>query len=266
MSKAQALLIGVNQVDPAAYGGKWDGKLRFCESDTQVIAEIASKSGIETAFLHTRDATIANVKKAISAAADTLVSGDLFLLFYSGHGGSIKDRSGDEWADKRDETWCLYDGDLLDDELFELWPRFAKGVRIVMMSDSCHSGSMTRGGKKMAVKAIPKRVVDGLVRKDPKRYTKIRQALQKDPGDIEADVLLISGCKSFQRSYESRPEKQGQFTAYVRKVWDGGNFSGNYEEFHEALEQAMPKNQTPHLDLSLMKNNQFSSVDRAFAI
>jgi hypothetical protein len=41
------------------------------------------------------------------------------LLTYSGHGSQIPDVSQDE-VDHYDETWCLYDGQLLDDELFSL--------------------------------------------------------------------------------------------------------------------------------------------------
>ena len=37
-------------------------------------------------------------------------------MTYSGHGGQIEDVSGEE-EDKKDETWCLYDGELIDDEV-----------------------------------------------------------------------------------------------------------------------------------------------------
>ena len=50
-------------------------------------------------------------------AAKALKPGDLFFLTYSGHGGQVPDVTGDE-DDKQDETWCLYDGQLIDDELY----------------------------------------------------------------------------------------------------------------------------------------------------
>ena len=43
-----------------------------------------------------------------------------------------------------DETWCLYDGMLVDDELVNLFGFFNKKVRVLMVSDSCHSGTLNR--------------------------------------------------------------------------------------------------------------------------
>ena len=51
-----------------------------------------------------------------------------------------------EEADKLDETWCLYDGQLIDDELYFELSKFAAGVRILVLSDSCHSGTVVRAG------------------------------------------------------------------------------------------------------------------------
>ena len=77
------------------------------------------------------------------SAAKQLRRGDLFFLTYSGHGGQVPDVTGEE-DDKKDETWCLYDGQLIDDELYFELSRFAAGVRILVLSDSCHSGTVTR--------------------------------------------------------------------------------------------------------------------------
>jgi hypothetical protein len=42
--------------------------------------------------------------------------GPTLIVWYSGHGTYVKDRSGDE-ADGYDEALCLYDGNLVDDDL-----------------------------------------------------------------------------------------------------------------------------------------------------
>ena len=75
------------------------------------------------------------------------------MLTYSGHGGQVPDVSGEE-ADKLDETWCLYDSQLIDDELYMELGKFAAGVRILVLSDSCHSGTVVRAGPP-AVGALP---------------------------------------------------------------------------------------------------------------
>jgi metacaspase-1 len=74
----------------------------------------------------------------VRAASGALQSGDLLFVSYSGHGGQITDVSGEE-DDKLDETWCLYDGEPIDDEVFLELRRIAAGVPVLVLSDSCHS-------------------------------------------------------------------------------------------------------------------------------
>ncbi len=71
--------------------------------------------------------------------------GDIYFLTYSGHGGQVPDTNGEGESDSSDETWLAYDRQIVDDELYELWAKFKPGVRIVVLSDSCHSGPSTGG-------------------------------------------------------------------------------------------------------------------------
>ena len=50
----------------------------------------------------------------------------------------------DDEPDQEDETWCLYDGQVVDDELSELYSQFKQGVTHPGLSDSCHSGSVVK--------------------------------------------------------------------------------------------------------------------------
>jgi Caspase domain/Putative peptidoglycan binding domain len=138
-----SLHIGVNRVDPARYEG-WDGKLNGCENDARTIAAIAERDGFTTMELFTAQATTTNVLSAISAVASQLTRGDVFLLSYAGHGGQVPNVSGDDEVDQQDETWVLYDRMVLDDELEHAFSKFAAGVDIVLLSDSCHSGTIAR--------------------------------------------------------------------------------------------------------------------------
>jgi uncharacterized caspase-like protein len=266
MSKGIALLIGVNEVDPNAYDGEWNGKLRFPESDAEAIAEMAA--GFEKHFLRTAEATIDAVKDGIREAAEALQPGDIFMMFYSGHGNRIKDRSGDEFEDNHDETMCLYDGELLDDELYAMWPLFAEGVRVLVMSDSCHSGSITRGGEDDDVpKAMPEDVAKSVVRFDPEHYVRVRRNLPSEKGTIGARVRLISGCQEYERSWENKPLQHGRFTAAVMEAWDNGNFEGNYEAFHAAIcnTKSLGSKQTPNLDTLGGSNPKFDR-EKPFSI
>src|SRR4051794_6753838 len=100
---AISLHIGLNQVDPAHYSSA--GTLRGCEADARDMKQVADQTGFNSAVLLTREATVSNVIRGISRAAELLGDGDIFLLTYSGHGGQVDDKNGDE-DDHLDETWC----------------------------------------------------------------------------------------------------------------------------------------------------------------
>ena len=127
-SKAISLHLGLNLVNPEHYGG-WSGELAACEFDANDMATIAKSRGMKSKVLLTKYGTRNKTLAAIRSAAKQLSAGDLFFLTYSGHGGQIPDYSGEE-ADNMDETWCLFDGQMTDDELKIQWNKFAKGVRI----------------------------------------------------------------------------------------------------------------------------------------
>src|SRR4051794_14837454 len=140
---AHSLHIGLNAVDPIHYQG-WDGQLLCCENDANFYQELAKKAHFEVSnILLSQAATTDAVIHHLPDAAKTLKSGDLFFLTSPGHGGTIQALNFDE-DDLQDETWCLYNRQFLDDELFEQLSHFAPGVKVFVVSDSCHSGTVTR--------------------------------------------------------------------------------------------------------------------------
>ena len=141
------LHIGLNSVDPKCYGG-WSGKLSSCENDARDMAAITSSLKFENSILLTHQATVDDVVGGIRSVSKRLRSGDFFCISFAGHGGQVIDiNDEEEEEDGKDETWCLFDRQLLDDELNFLFAEFAAGVRILVFSDSCHSGTVTRGGQ-----------------------------------------------------------------------------------------------------------------------
>jgi hypothetical protein len=147
------LCIGLNSVDPSKYRG-WSGLLTGCVPDVDDMSALLRNRGFLVRTLWDQPeanrrskpndvGTKTNVRQWIERAAAGLKSGDIFVVSYSGHGSFITDTNGDE-PDRQDETWCLYDGEVIDDVRADLWSKFAPGVRIVVVSDSCHSGSMAK--------------------------------------------------------------------------------------------------------------------------
>jgi hypothetical protein len=259
MPKGTALTIGLNAVDPNHYGG-WSGVLNACEADALDMADIAKSTGFTVTTLLTKAGTRSRVIKEVTNAAKSLKSGDIFLLTYSGHGGQLPDLNGDE-DDGQDETWCLYDGELVDDEIYSLLGKFAAGVRILVFSDSCHSGTALKAS--LYPPAAPARLADGTageVRfrnmpdeaalrtyRDNKAFYDpiLRDAGLKDSRDaVKASAILISGCQDNQLSQDGT--FNGLFTGTMLRVWNGGKFKGRYRSFRKAIVDRMPPDQTPN--------------------
>jgi hypothetical protein len=276
--KALSLHLGLNAVSGAAYEG-WTGPLSACEFDARDMAALAKGQGMKPTVLITKKATRAALLAGMRAAAKALKAGDLFFLSYSGHGGQVPDTNKDE-PDRKDETWCLYDGQLIDDELYLELSRFAAGVRILVLSDSCHSGSVTRERTPpppppgTRAKLMPEAVGQRVYAANKTFYDKLqagvadqakREAKLTDPdaalaqlavsgaaatatalvGAFKPAVLLISGCMDNQTSLDG--EHNGLFTEKLLKVWNQARFTGSYASFHARIRAAMPANQSPNL-------------------
>ena len=141
--KGTALHIGLNHVDPDHYQG-WDGELQGCQNDARDLQTIATGAGFDTTPPDRRASIGRSGAGRDRQGRERARAGDVFLLTYSGHGSQVPDKNGDENEDGYDETWVLYDRQLVDDELYALWSKFAPGVRILVLSDSCHSGTAIR--------------------------------------------------------------------------------------------------------------------------
>ncbi|MBL9134482.1 MAG: caspase family protein [Verrucomicrobiales bacterium] len=264
-AKALSLHIGLNFVNPDHYGG-WDGELKACEFDAHDMKVLAIGQGMTPTVLLTGQATAANVVAAIQAAAKTLKSGDLFFLSYSGHGGQVPDTNGDETdPGRQDETWVLFDRQLVDDELWALWKKFKKGVRILVLSDSCHSGTVTRqmpafpaSGTMPRIRLLPPAQAARVYRANRALYDGIQKAVPAgERGSVKSSVILISGCQDNQFSLDGA--RNGLFTETLKKVWRKGAFEGNYRKFRDSIAQRMPREQTPQYTLVGQANAKFEA-------
>ncbi|MBI2924500.1 MAG: caspase family protein [Verrucomicrobia bacterium] len=255
-ARGLSIHIGLNRVDPKHYGG-WDGQLTACEFDAKDMAALCKARGFTPQLLLTPSATAAAVTGALRQAATKLQSGDVLVLSYSGHGGQVPDTN-DEEPDGTDETWVLYDRQLVDDELYALWGKFKPGVRIAVFSDSCHSGTVVKAMPIYAgiggVAGLPvgqryRAMPDPVRRKTYARNKPLYDGIQKahakgDQVAVHASVILISGCQDNQLSLDG--DRNGLFTETLKKVWRKGKFAGGYRVFRRAIAQRMPPTQSPN--------------------
>jgi len=144
--RRRAVLIGIN------YEGQ-QGELSGCHNDANNIKKylIQNQGFKEKDMLILMDDGRNNspTRKNILDAFDRIVEyskpGDVVFIHYSGHGGRVRDTSGDE-ADGYDSTLIPLDfdraGQILDDDLYlRLVTKMGKDVTVVVLMDSCHSGS-----------------------------------------------------------------------------------------------------------------------------
>lgn len=241
----RSLHIGLNHVSPAAYAG-WEGWLAGCIADAEDLSALCEARGFaQRTTLHDWAAAIAPVRDAIRELAANSVEGDIAVISYSGHGGQIPDVDGEE-DDVLDETWCLWDGQLLDDEISLLLAEFRAGVRVVVISDSCHSGTILREQPPAGAVArlMPRAAALATYETHREHYDARRafigQGMNPAPG---AAIISLSGCHDEQLSMDG-PEN-GAFTGALLRVWDQGRFEGNWHRFHKAIVSRMPQSQTP---------------------
>lgn len=146
--KLFSLLVGIND-----YPTK---PLRGCINDVEAIENFLKKtykeSDLKVKKLLNQEATRAGVIEAFSFFNEAK-DGDTCLFYYSGH-GSYMPAAKEFWTetDKQLETLVCYDSrlengrDLANKELaYLIWRySFGKKINFVVISDSCHSGSVTR--------------------------------------------------------------------------------------------------------------------------
>ena len=263
MAKGISLHVGLNRVDPKAYDG-WDGKLECCHSDAKDMQALAKRNKFETELLLDKEATVENIHKRFSLAAQKLRPNDIFLFTYSGHGTQVPDLNDDE-IDGQDEAWVLFDGLLLDDMIGRLSDQFRDNVRVLIISDSCHSGTICRSPNEpqaannslTGIRFVPfSRFSPKIIDREIYHH---RGRLSKEG----ASVISLSACQDNQFAYESNGN--GLFTAALKQVVFGDDFKGSYYQLLKSIAKKMPANQSPKYRFGGPEHDTFSS-EQVFTI
>jgi metacaspase-1 len=198
-----AFVTGINN-----YPGS-DNDLQGCVNDANNWKlEFEKRSFNKIYQLLDSQATKSNIVDTLKSIMGQLKQGDLFVWCNSSHGSWIPDKNFDE-PDGRDECLVPYDsiGDpnklITDDELYVIFGIRPVGARVVMISDSCHSGSVSRtaptfpGVRHKAKFISPDHFIDGADLFKAHKSINLPSAIKSDT------CLLMAGCKDDEYSYDA---------------------------------------------------------------
>lgn len=244
---SRALCVGINDYPIA------NADLNGCVNDAKAWAAVLTKQydfarSDVTMLLDakaTKAAILAGLKDLLSGAS----AGDVLVFTNSSHGTYVADTGTDgEEPDRYDEAICPVDCKtnlIVDDELRELFAEIPDRVRLTVISDSCHSGSVTRfipgfapderRARFLSPKAIRRPVISDI--EGAKRGT------AKAPPHPESGMkeLLLSGCRADEFSYDAKIGRKyhGAMTFYALQALAGADYRMTYSGLRKKLGQLL---------------------------
>lgn len=130
---------------------KKTGNPLTCTIDAKNVEKLAAACGVANVqVVLDEQCTKDNVKALIGAVGSQCGPKDCFVFYYSGHGTSMKDLSGDE-KDGKDEAFCFvtpdgqitYESCMIDDDFADCVANAVpEDTSIVILTDCCHSGTI----------------------------------------------------------------------------------------------------------------------------
>ncbi len=140
--RVMGVFVGISD-----YGGR-ASDLAYTADDAHTLARaLETGAGMrpeDAVILTDRDATLANVQAAVREVGARAGPDDLFVFFYSGHGGRV-DRGGPQITDPDavDETLEFFDAALTDDDFSSLLAEIDPGIAMLVL-DACFSGGFSK--------------------------------------------------------------------------------------------------------------------------
>ncbi len=247
----RAVCVGINDY-PGGYNDL-NGCVNDAEDWAKVLQEVYSFDEIST--IVDAEATRAAMLGALGALVDGASKGDVIVFTYSGHGSWEYDNADSDESDNRDETLCAHDGNIVDDEIRRVLRRLSADVSLTVISDSCHSGSVTRtrlererdAGTGAAPETAPKpRYMPPGGDNDALRTFMIpirKRALYPESGMNE---ILLTGCNALEYSYDAyiNGRFNGAMTANATNIIRNDP-QQTYRTLHETLRTILPSTQYP---------------------
>lgn len=201
----RALCVGINN-----YPGT-NSDLSGCVNDAQDWAAELRTRDYDVTILLDSSATLSRITNGLKELLSDAKRGDQLVFTFSGHGSWLPDRDGDD-EDTRDEMLCPYDvtngAYLMDDMISDIFEEKPTGVKLFFISDSCHSGTVSRFAlterrpqeQQTRVRFLPPlnfvrdRELAEIIRQTPHHS---RRLIEKYPS------VLLAGCRDTEYSYDA---------------------------------------------------------------
>jgi len=265
----RSLHIGINN-----YPGT-QNDLSGCVNDANDWKDELKSRGFETTVLLDADATKKKMLKAIKEIVKDTTKKDIAVITYSGHGTWVPDEDGDE-EDGRDEALCPYDimdnKLITDDELYEIFSERAWSARIIFISDSCHSGSVSKAsnfklGSKKELEQAPKirfLAPEVFLQDNPAMLQKAKRVEFQTQArwKIRAATVLFSGCKDTEYSYDAwfNGRANGAFSYLALKALKDMDANDTYSDWFKEIRTYLPHErypQTPQILAAKYQKNKW---------
>lgn len=243
----RALCVGTNR-----YAAPGIATLNGCVNDAHAWAELLINHydfpASDVAFLIDDQATKQQVLAGLKALMAGATAGDTLVFVNASHGSLIADLDDDE-PDGVDEVLCTYDYGaeaLIDDDLREILANLSRRVRLTVISDSCHSGTLLRdlpiqaGAGNRPVERTTTAESAGLQPLTLRALARLDQAAARRREaypESEMRELLLSGCMASETSKEDVFDGvcHGAMTATALRLINAANYDLTYQELHKRL-------------------------------
>lgn len=143
-ARRAALLVGLNRVDPAVYGG-WEGEIQSPEPETRAFADhLQQQFGFDICIrLLGAQATLAALRQALQQLVQSSDGLESLVLLLSGHGGEMPDLHAPQG---RQGTFVAYDGQLTWGELAAKLVH-SRAAHTTVIASCAHSGHLAPLGR-----------------------------------------------------------------------------------------------------------------------
>lgn len=239
----KALCIGIN--DYPGEGSDLNGCVNDAKEWAGLLIGHYDFAAPDVKLLLNQEATKANIMAGLKALLAHAKAGDILVFSNSSHGTYVVDQDSDEPT--YDEALCPYDCDqhlIVDDELRALFEDLSKNVSLTVISDSCHSGTVTRAA---VAENLPIRTPDD------RRVRFLHPSLIGRTGlsnpwtahnkhklkhsESRMKEVLLSGCTPNEYSYDALigSKYHGAMTYYALKAIEEASYDISWGQLHSRL-------------------------------